>query len=620
MNRTLAWLRLALVASLVAAVSGCVNHRKSADAAAQAGNWRAAEAHYREALRKKPEDPELAKKHAEAKAKAFEQAMAKAKTCADANQWPCAIGEADYAAGLEPANAEAKALSLSTHKSYALDDLAKARTGVTGDPVWGLDMVDHARGLSTDPQVVRELQTVTTELVNGILKQTADLRAQAAKAGSGALPLYDRAIVILERGARADMRCNQVLAEVRGERTRWMDGEYERLAKAGDEGLIRNQWPVAFQAYSSAEALRAGGRGQSGAAYSKLVMDGEGAAGRRDWRAAADLYKRAAGLPQDNLTRKYAATQIERVEVRPYRFRLASLLVNPLGPDGRPWAEAGNARTVPPPPRSSSRGQDFRNQLKGYAARVPKAARPNLVVDVTLPDGRVLRTSPKNDVWATFDAWFVVNSNQVDQRPLLVRVKHMEKNGTEKDLGTVNVPLGTLVSAQAPPPTGPIIWTDFMVDVPGTVADGAFGGFASMVPGRANEATDGSSPSSAAAVGWRLARVEAAVRGTDWVNEDNKDGQPDLKVELEQSGRVIYRSPEIKDSADGSWAPENVYLFAAPQERMIVRLYDVDPSGGNDLVYGGAAAVPADRLATVEVKTAQGSLARLVFERRISTP
>jgi hypothetical protein len=176
------------------------------------------------------------------------------------------------------------------------------------------------------------------------------------------------------------------------------------------------------------------------------------------------------------------------------------------------------------------------------------------------------------------------------------------------------------VSGLAPPPTGPIIWMDFMTDAPRTVADGAFGGFASMVPGRANEATDGSSPSSAAAVGWRLARVEAAVRGTDWQNEDNADGMPDLKLEIEQSGRVIYRSPEIKDSADGSWAPENVYLFAAPQEQLIVRLYDMDPAGGNDVVYGGAVAAPGDRMTTVEVKTAQGSMARLVFERRVSSP
>lgn len=616
MNRSFAWLRLVLALSVALALAGCVNHRKSADAAAKAGQWKAAEAHYREALRKKPDDKDLAKKHAEAKVKAFEQAMAQAKTCNDSKQWPCAMGEADYAASLEPANAEAKALSVSVHKSYALDDLAKARTGVTGDAAWGLDMVDHARGLSTDAEVVREIQTVTAALVNAIIQQAADLRGQAAAAGSGALPIYDRAIVLLERGAKADMRCNQVLAEVRGERTRWVDAEYERFAKQGDEGLVRNQWPVAHASYTNAEALRAGGRGQSGAAYAKLVMDGEGAVGRRDWRAAADHYKRAAGLPQDNLTRKFAASQIDKVEVRAYRFRLASLLVNPLGPDGRPWADgAANARNVPTPPSSSSRGQDFRNQLKGYSQRVPPVARPNLVVDVTLPDGRVLRSSPKNDVWATFDAWFVVNSNQLDTRPVLVRVKHVEKNGTEKDLGTVNVPLGTLVSGLAPPPTGPIIWMDFMTDVPQTIADGAFGGFASMVPGRANEATDGSSPSSAAAVGWRLARVEASVRGTDV-----KGGSPDLRVEIEQSGRLVYRSPEIKGSADGSWAPENVYIFAAPQEQLIVRLLDADPSGGNPMVIGGAVPAPGDRLPTLESKTPQGSLARLVFERRVSSP
>ena len=154
-----------------------------------------------------------------------------------------------------------------------------------------------------------------------------------------------------------------------------------------------------------------------------------------------------------------------------------------------------------------------------------------------------------------------------------------------------------------------------MVDWPRTLADGAYGGFASLVPGRANEATDGSSPSSAAAVGWRLSRVDAAVRGTDV-----KGGSPDLRVEVEQSGRLVYRSPEIKGSADGSWAPENVYVFAAPQEQLIVRLIDADPAGGNAVVIGGAVQAPGDRLLTLESKTPQGSLTRLVFERRQSSP
>lgn len=613
------WVRLFVSsAALLVLATGCTNYRKSGDAAAKAGHWKAAEANYRVALQKKPDDPDLKKKHAEAKGKAFEGAMAMAKGCVDQKNWPCAVGEADYAANLEPGNAEAKALSVSSHKSYAMDDLVRARAGVTGDPAWGLDMVDHARGLSQDPEVVREAQTVTNDLVNSLLGQAAELRKQAQAAGGGALPLYDKAIVMLERGAKADMRCNQVLAEVRGERSRWVDAEYEKLAKQGDEGLIRNQWPVAAQMYQAAEALKPnGGRGKTGAIYAKSMMDAEAAVSRRDWAIAAGAYRSAAAMQEDNLTRKAAASQIDRVEVRPYRFRLSSILVNPIGPDGKPWSGYVESKPVPPPPpsKNSGRGQAYRDQLKGYSLRIPAAAKPNLVVDVTLPDGRVLRTAPKNDTWATFDGWFVVDSNHLDTRPLLVHVKHLDKNGSVKDIGTVNIPLGALVTGAGAPPTGPILWVDMMVDRPGTVADGAFGGFASMVPGRANEATDGSSPSSAAAIGWRLARVDASVRGTDV-----KGGSPDLRVEIEQSGRLVYRSPEIKGSADGSWAPENVYVFAAPQEQLIVRLLDADPAGGNPVVYGGGLAAPSDRLMTIEAKTPQGSLARLVFEKRVSKP
>lgn len=609
------------IALVAAGTAGCVNHKKSADAAAQAGNWKAAESHYRIALAKKPDDPELQQKHAEAKGKAFQQALAMGKDCIAQANWPCAQGELDYAANLEPSNAEAKTLAASARKSFAMDDLAKARGTVpAGNLGWGLDMVDHARSLSTDPQVTQEAQKVTGEIVNAMLAQATDLRKKAQAPGVQPLALYDQALVLLDRGAKADPRAGQMAAEIRGERARWVDTEYERICKLGDAALYQSQFAAAQAHYGNAEALRAGGRGKGAAIYAKLLVDGDAAAAARNWTAATDHYRRAAAMSEEALTRKYAAATLERIEVRPYRFRLTGVLVNPLRPNGQPWAQSGNraststSRSVPQPPSlRGKRGADSRAAAKGWSARIPQNIRPTVVVEVTLPDGRVLRTQQRQEAWAAFDAWFVLASNQLDQRPVLVRAKHREKDGTEVDLGTVSAPLGSILAGTPPEPAGSIIYTEIEADYPRTIADGAFGGFASVVPGRANEATDASSPTSTAAIGWRLARVDAGVKGTDAV----AGKVPDIKVEVEQSGRLIFKSPAIKDSQDASWSPENVYLFAAQNEQLIVRLYDAE---GNRVVYGGAAPAPMDRVTTVEVKTAAGSFARLVFERRTAGP
>lgn len=624
MNRSLRGL-VAGIALLATAAAGCVNHKKSADAAARAGNWKAAEAHYREAARKKPEDAELQRKHAEAKAKAFEQAMAMGKDCIAQANWPCAQGELDYAANLEPGNADAKSLAASARKSFAMDDLAKARGTVpAGNLVWGLDMVDHARSLTTDPGVMQQAQQVTGEIVNAMLSKASDLRKQAQAPGAQPIAFYDQALAMLDRAAKLDTRAGQMAAEIRGERARWVDTEYERLCKLGDAALQQSQWNVAVAQYGNAEALKAGGRGRNAGIYAKHIADGEVAAGSRNWVAATDLYRRAATMAEEALTRRYAATALDRVEVRPYRFRLTGVLVNPLRPNGQPWAEGATNRAgtstsrssahVPEPPSlRGKRGPDSRAAAKGYAARIPQNIRPTVVVEVTLPDGRVLRTQERKEAWAAFDSWFVLASNQFDQRPVLVRAKHRESNGTEVDLGTVSVPLGSILAGIPPEPAGSVIYTEIEADFPRTVADGAFGGFASVVPGRANEATDASSPTSTAAIGWRLARVDAGVKGTDAV----AGAIPDIKVEVEQSGRLVFRSPAIKDSHDASWSPENVYLFATPSDQLIVRLYDAD---GNRVIYGGAAPAPGDRMTTVEVKTPAGSFTRLVFERRISGP
>src|SRR5688500_9686362 len=76
-------------------VVGCANHRKAGDQAAAVGDWKAAEAYYRAAVRKAPEDTALQEKYRKAKAEAFAQAKTRAARCIDEKSWDCAQQEAD---------------------------------------------------------------------------------------------------------------------------------------------------------------------------------------------------------------------------------------------------------------------------------------------------------------------------------------------------------------------------------------------------------------------------------------------------------------------------------------------------------------------------------------------
>lgn len=607
--------------TLAVFAAGCAGHQKRGDRAAVAGNWRTAEAEYRMALAKKPNEPGLKEKHAEAKRKAFDQAITRARQCMAEKNLACAQGEAEYAAGLDPNDAEARTLASGAGKANALDHLARARAMAGSNALEAMALLDRGRAMSSDPEVLSAAPGAQEAVVAGALSEIGRMRQQAAAAGPDAMPHFDRAIAVADKLSRVDPRHAGLPAEVRNDKERWIGGEYDRLAGAGDQMLMRREWSGAKAQYLAAEQRRPGGRGKPLVAYCDLVAAGDASAKQRQWRSAESSYRSAAGMNEDKLARTYAAQELERVAVRPVRFSLRSILVKPVRPNGKPWQGRASPQlsSLPAvPTHGSGRGPDYRQRGAAFAARVPVDNRPTLFAEITLPDGRKLRTPEKKDVWVSYDSWFVLDSNKLDDRTVLIQVMHREPDGTVADVGTTSVPLRALLDGAPIPPSASVLDVEIAIDRPGNVVDGAYSAF-TVVPGRANEAPDGSSPVSTASVGYRLARVDAGIRTGDWKDEDAKDVAPDLRVEVEQSGRVVYRSPEIKDSADGSWSPEAVYFFAAPGESLTVRLLDADPTE-SDAAYGGLAAAPTAQNPTTSVTTPAGSFVKLVFEPRVSGP
>src|SRR5438552_1518436 len=89
-------------AVLLLSLTGCAaHHAKEGDRAAAVGDWKTAEMQYRTALARNPSDPELKTKHDQAKTEAVKQAKARAQSCLQDRNFPCAQSEADYAAGTD---------------------------------------------------------------------------------------------------------------------------------------------------------------------------------------------------------------------------------------------------------------------------------------------------------------------------------------------------------------------------------------------------------------------------------------------------------------------------------------------------------------------------------------
>jgi hypothetical protein len=345
---------------------------------------------------------------------------------------------------------------------------------------------------------------------------------------------------------------------------------------------------------------------------------------RRDFVAAAEGYRRAvdSGLDRDGM----AASRLAQVEIRPYALRIESVLLRLTRPDGRPWVG-------PPSPifgrmleksvdLASGSNDAARRLLIRAAERIPPQNRPSVSVIVTLPDGERLMTPMRSGLYAVFDdPELVIATNHFDERKLVFHVVSQAAGSALEELGVVEVALGELVQrGESELSRQSIAALELAAGPARDRVEGMFSGLRPVADG-SNLAQDFSLPTPRTR-GFRLTGVHTVVRPGDYTDEQGQDGAPDLYVELEQGGRVVYRGPVVSNNYDSSWAPQGVSLHVEQNEQLTVRVWDADDADAPDLVVN--ASVPAHELSLGRFRANSpggGSFVELRFEpRRSGTP
>jgi tetratricopeptide (TPR) repeat protein len=604
------------VAVLLLCLTACVAHEKNGDKAAAAGDWKTAVAAYREALVSEPDSPALKQKYEQAREEAVADASRRARSCAGARDWQCAVSEADYALGLDTSSPELAAFRADAARSLAREQLQRARTMAGGQQfVEALDMLQRATAVSHDAEILQDASRARAEVVG-----LADTEAERLRQ----LKAYPRALTLLRLVVQSDPSRQQKLAAMEAEYDQFQMAEYERLAREGDVALAQRRFAEAQEKYEEALRMKAGGRAEPLARYAGGLAQADKAMSRRDFVAAAEGYRRAvdSGLDRDG----QAAARLAQVEIRPYALRIESVLLRLARPDGRPWVG-------PPSPlfgRMLDKGADLasgsndaaRRLLIRAAERVPAQNRPSVSVIVTLPDGERLMTPMRSGPYAVFDdPELVVATNHFDERKVVFHVVAQAAGTALEELGVVEVALGELVQrGESELSRQSIAALELAAGPAGNRVEGMFSGLRPVSDG-GNLAQDFSMPTPRTR-GFRLTGVHTVVRPGDYVDEQGQDGAPDLYVELEQGGRVVYRGPVVSNHYDSSWSPVGVSLHVEKDEQLIVRVWDMDEADAPDLVLN--AYVPAHDLSLGRFRASSpggGSSVELRFEpRRSGTP
>jgi len=122
-------------------------------------------------------------------------------------------------------------------------------------------------------------------------------------------------------------------------------------------------------------------------------------------------------------------------------------VVTPLRPNRQPWVGQLDRKL----PRIQEVLADrWSEPLAGKVvlalSQVPTSNRPEIVVEVTLPDGTKLETRPERAIYATPRAVFVVAANGFDKGKVAFRVFHKLPGGQAEDIGYAEARLGELAS------------------------------------------------------------------------------------------------------------------------------------------------------------------------------
>ncbi|MFP2932697.1 hypothetical protein ACLESO_47625, partial [Pyxidicoccus sp. 3LG] len=157
-----------VVLGLIAAVllGACAAHEKTGDRAAAVGDWKGAYSAYRQALSSEPDNPELKVKFDNARDQALQDAWKRAQTCAQVDDWNCALSEADFSLGIDGGNAEIASFRANAAMRVAMATLdgasERAQAGQFHEAVGEMN---RATQLSQAPEVRTRADAVKRQIV-----------------------------------------------------------------------------------------------------------------------------------------------------------------------------------------------------------------------------------------------------------------------------------------------------------------------------------------------------------------------------------------------------------------------------------------------------------------------
>jgi tetratricopeptide (TPR) repeat protein len=570
--------RRAFLISLSMAVCGCAAHEQAGDQAVAAGQWKTAVSEYGEAVKDAPGDQKAKTKYDNAKESAAGESLSRARACLASKDYECALGEAKDALGMEEGNAEIATFIADASKAFALSKVEAAqRAGADGRFREGLSLTGEAAALSSDPQVGEACAKARSELVAKAIARADELRAARA---------YKEALELLAVVVEVDRSRQGLLDAATKEQEQFLESEYERLAAEGDIALAAHQWEAASARYEAALQVKPGGWAQSRRAYANAVLAGEKARSRQDWSTATREYREAIASGED--ASGFARQQLEQVEIKPYRVLIRSVVVKPFRPDGTPWIGPPNntglrvaAALVDVAVGGAPVASLLADRYDEITKSMPVENAPSLRLQVSLPDGRRFQTAARKGIYATYDAGFVLVGNHFDNRKMNVSVVHEPSAGNRVEVGNVDVTLAEILARKEIAGAGSLVSLDLKAEPAPDAVEGMVSSM-ELVKGASDEA-QAWSEAGKGRIGVRLERVAVTISPKDQWHE-MFDATPDPFVEIEQGGRVVYRSPSAKDAWAQTWLPEATYLFVQPEEQIVVRCWDRDLLK-NDLLF-----------------------------------
>lgn len=458
-----------LLATALLAQAACAGHEKAADKAAAIGDWKTAYVNYRQALADDEKNPQLKARYEEARQKALAQSTGQARACATQRDWTCALNEAQFALSIDPSNLELGTLRADAAHYVALERVRAAEGEIARNNLQGAQaLLVEARKLADDREVDDAARPVERRWVGAAMAEGDRLRRDRK---------YPEALALVQAAAGYDPSLRPQLDRLTREYEDFRQAEFVRLAAEGDRAMSKGAWADAGARYRAALQHRSDERVKALERYCALVVQGDTAAGRGDYAAATTAFRDAAALRVDRSG--YAEAQLARVQVRPWAVTVRGVLVDPVRPDGTPWVGPPSARLNGAARRlSAAAGGGIDARVLRDVADVPRDNRPNLFVEVVLPDGRRLASAPHDGPYFNVDASFVVAANGFDKRRLLLRVVHQEPGRPAEPVGEVSVAVGELVGrASGSVSTPPVLALELQVDPAEGATEGPGRGF-----------------------------------------------------------------------------------------------------------------------------------------------